>query len=146
MLVGHEQDAEDLLQSAFAQFLAKGPSGDESHAEKWLFKTARNLALNHLRGNQRRRNREREHCIPGEKPMDPAVDVARTEDVERIRGCMDGLPLELREPLYLHVVEGMPLRQIAEQIEIGKSTVATRVETGLIQLNRCFQGKRDARF
>lgn len=77
--------------------------------------------------------------------MDPAVDVARNEDVERIRGCMGSLPLELREPLYLHVVEGMPLRQIAEQIEIGKTTVATRVETGLIQLNGCFQGKRDAR-
>ena len=77
--------------------------------------------------------------------MDPAVVAGRTEDVERIRGCMNQLALELREPLYLHVVEGMSLRRIAEQIEIGKSTVATRVETGLIQLNRCFQGKRHAR-
>ena len=146
MLVGHEQDAEDLLQSTFARFLSNGPTGDESHAEKWLFKTARNLALNHLRGNQRRKNREREHSVQGEEPMDPAVDVVKSEDVERIRGCMDQLALELREPLYLHVVEGMSLRRIAEQTEIGKSTVATRVESGLIQLNRCFQGKRNARF
>ena len=144
MLVGHEQDAEDLLQSTFAQFLAKRPTDDETHAEKWLFKTARNLALNHLRGNQWRRIREREHCLAGEMPMDPVVDAARSEEGQRIRGCMGDLPLELREPLYLHVVEGMPLRQIAEQIDIGKTTVATRVETGLIQLNRCFQGKRDA--
>ncbi len=78
--------------------------------------------------------------------MDPAVSVARSEDVERIRGCLDALSLDVREPLYLHVVEGMSLRQIAEQIDIGKTTVAARVETGLIQLNRCFQGKRNARF
>ncbi len=78
--------------------------------------------------------------------MDPAVSVEKNEDVERIRGCLDALPLDVREPLYLHVVEGMSLRQIAAQIEIGKSTVATRVEAGLIQLNRCFQGKRHARF
>lgn len=146
MLVGHEHDAEDLLQSTYARFLADGPAGDAAHAERWLFRTARNLALNHLRGDRRRRLRERGHEFQGAEPMDPAVSVAQSEDVARIRDCLDGLALELREPLYLHVVEGMSLRQIAEQVEIGKSTVATRVEAGLIQLNRCFQGKRHARF
>ena len=140
MLVRNEYDAEDLLQVTLMQFLSKGPGHEVDHAPMWLMKTARNLALNHLRGERRRQNREQERPSAIQESSDPADAAINRESIERIRDCLGKLPLDVREPLYLHVVEGFSLRQIAEQIQIGKSTVATRVESGLIQLNRCFHG------
>lgn len=143
MLVGTADDAEDLLQAAYVQFLTKGPDVSQPHAEMWIFKTARNLAFNHLRGNRRRQQRELQRPASQAEPDDPAVAADHRESMERIRECLGKLPLELREPLYLHVVDEFSLRQIAEQVQLGKSTVAARVQAGLVELNRCFQRGAD---
>lgn len=140
MWVRHDADAEDLLQATFIAYMTKGPDPAAQHAEYWLMKTARNIAYNHLRGEKRRRQREADRTNPAPLPTDPSHDADRRESLDRIRDCLGKLPLKLREPLYLHVVEGLSLRQIAEQTDVGKSTIASRVQRGLVDLNRCFQG------
>lgn len=138
MFLSSPADADDVLQIACIQFLTKGPPPGPP-AEAWMLKTARNLALNHLRGDRRRTAREQARPEPAPAD-DPAETVARRESCRRIEACLAGLPLELREPLYLHVVEERSLREIAAELGMGKSTVATRVEQGLALLNRCFHG------
>lgn len=139
MLLGSDADADDIVQATFVQFLAKGPSPFAANAPMWMLKTARNLALNRMRTDRRRTARDQSHPAPAEA-SDPAETVSLRESSARIRSCLERLPLEYREPLYLKVVEGLSLREIAAELEQGKSTVASRVETGLALLNRCFQG------
>ncbi len=139
ILMGSDADAEDVVQATFVQFLSKGPPSDGQHAPMWMLKTARNLALNRLRTDRRRTARDQAHPTPADA-TDPAETASLRESSARIRTCLEQLPLEYREPLYLKVVEGLSLREIAVELAQGKSTVASRVETGLVLLNRCFHG------
>lgn len=138
MMLGSDADADDIVQATFVQFLDKGPDLGPA-APMWMLKTARNLALNRIRGDRRRQARDQSHAPPHDSP-DPAEAASDREAMARIRDCLGKLPLEYREPLYLKVVEGMSLREIAAELGQGKSTVASRVETGLVLLNRCFHG------
>jgi len=154
VLLADPQDAEDVLQEAFLRFLAKGPEPGAAEADAWLFAVCRSAALNFLRDRPRRKARQ-EACgaageraaadpaSPGHSPASPgrrpAEAAGQGEAVRRIEACMNRLPLELREALYLKVAGDLSVRQIAEQTGTPKSTVAIRIREGLILLNRLFR-------
>lgn len=139
ILAGTAEDAEDLLQSVFVRFLEQSPKGTREQQEAWLFTVARNLAFTSTRDRQRRVRREHA-LVQSEAPPSPADHAERREDIERMRTALAGLPLELKEPLYLNVVERLSFSQISERIGVPKSTIALRVQEGLVLLNRRFHG------
>jgi RNA polymerase sigma-70 factor (ECF subfamily) len=140
VLLKDEADTEDALQEVFLKYLEKGPPSDLK-AERWLMRVARNQALDERRSEIRRKARER---TAGERLTvvcpDPANQIGDAEEAAKMDRCLRQLDLEHREMVYLSVVEQWPVRKIAERTGVSKSTVAQRVQEGLVLLNRLFHG------
>jgi len=140
LLVRDLKDVEDTLQEVFLKYLSRGPAPGSPTAEGWLFQVARNEALNTIRSARRRRQRERvPRRTEGWPPGDPAEEAGRRESVRRMDAALKRLDLERREILYLKVVEGLSVRDIAGRLGVPKSTVDVRVREALVLLNRAFQ-------
>jgi RNA polymerase sigma-70 factor (ECF subfamily) len=140
MLTSDVQEAEDIVQEVFLKYLRSGPRSQEPHADAWLFRVARNEALNATRCARRRQHRERGYQGPVPSDPNPAIVAERNDDAKRIAECMWRLPTDLREMVYLKFVESFSLREIAEHLGTPRSTVALRIQEGLIELNRLFHG------
>lgn len=108
-LTGDRAAGEDMAQEAFTRLWVKGP-GERPRADYWLFRVARNLALDWLKREQRRNH--------GERP-DPAVsDTPRFTDdeVARIRAVVLGLPSRDREVLLLREFSELSYAEIADVV------------------------------
>lgn len=138
LLLGNAHDVEDALQEVSVSFLTRGP-GDPAAAQAWLFQACRNQGLNALRGARHRRAREQARTAPN-APGDPATQAERREAADRIGTCLGKLPADLREIVYLKIVEGFSFSELAEALALPRSTVALRAQEGLIFLNRCYHG------
>jgi RNA polymerase sigma-70 factor (ECF subfamily) len=140
VLLADPNDAEDALQETFLAYLKSGPGPGAAESQAWLFRVSRNRALNLLRDEGRRRRREEVHAAAAEAAADPADRAAQAEAARRMEVCLQMVPLDAREMLYLKAVEGLSLREIAERTGTPKSTVALRLQEGLVLLNRLFRG------
>jgi RNA polymerase sigma-70 factor, ECF subfamily len=140
MLTGDIQETEDIVQEVFLKCLRSGPGPQEPHAEAWLFRVARNEAVNAARGVRRRRRRLRMYQASAPSDPNPATAAERNDDAGRIEACMKRLARDLREMVYLKFVENFSLSQIAEHSGTPRSTVALRIQEGLIELSRLFHG------
>ena len=139
VLVECPEIVEDALQEVFLKYLARGPASGSPSPDGWLFKVARNEALNALRSDLRRRRREQAVAATSSQVVeDPSEEAARREVVRRMDAALKCLALEHREPLYLSVAEGLSVREIAQQTGVSKSTVAIRVREALVLLSRAF--------
>ncbi len=142
VLLGDLDDAEDLLQEVFLKYLKKGPEPWTLAAERWLFRVSRNEALNAIRGRRRRKVRERVYEAAWLKAAaDPSEEAGKNEAVLRMDACLKELPMELREMVCMKVIDGLSLREIAERTGVAKSTVAVKIQEGLVLLNRSFHGR-----
>jgi len=140
VVTGNLHDAQDILQDVFARYVDKGPPADTRQAESWLFAVSRNRARNLIRNRTRRRQREEAYVGGGEETprVNPADTIMKAEALKRIEHCLLRLSLELREILFLRVVENVPFRELAERFGIAKSTAAARASEALVQLSACF--------
>ncbi|MHC4960369.1 MAG: RNA polymerase sigma factor [Planctomycetota bacterium] len=57
----------------------------------------------------------------------PVETLVAAERAERVRGAVDALPQKLREPVYLHHVEGLAYRAVADVLGVGLGTVSRRI-------------------
>jgi RNA polymerase sigma-70 factor, ECF subfamily len=100
----------------------------ESRFSTWLLGIARHKVLNALR------SREPEHAeldelaeqVPAPDP-DGFDALARKQKIEALQHCMDRLPPEQRECLYLTLFEEMPLQEIGRLQGCPENTVKTRL-------------------
>lgn len=140
VLLGDLHAAEDVLQELFLVYLRSGPPAGTPDAERWLFRVARNLGLKSVRGARRRQQRETLYGSRGLAVADPAVTVEQQEAMARIQGCLERLDAELRELVYLKMVENLSYREIEEQTGVPRSTVSLRVQEALVLLSKYFHG------
>jgi RNA polymerase sigma factor (sigma-70 family) len=115
-LTGDRAAGEDVAQEAFARLWARGPRA-RPRADYWLFKVARNLALDWLKTEQRRNHRERAEPIASD-PSD-FTDV----DVERVRALVKELPSRDREVLLLREFSELSYAEIAQVVGRSLDTV-----------------------
>ncbi len=114
ILAGHG-DGHDIAQEAFLRLQGSGVPAER--ARFWLFRVARNLALNELRRRQRlERFRVLFPWIAG--PPNPYETAERRESAQRLRACLGRLPAELRAPLLLREWESMSYSQIALSLDV----------------------------
>ena len=114
--------AEELTQQTFVAALRRPESfAGRAEAVTWLIAIARNKLVDHFRGAERdRRHLRAVEARPGESP-DAAWTSASLRD--EIGHALDALPPEQRLALVLHVVDGLPVRAVAQ--EMGRSEDAT---------------------
>lgn len=124
---GRAQEAEDLVQEAFARALRSPRLPRDPAAQgAWLSTILRNVFTDRLR----RLRTERALVPPGRRPAAPAP----TDPVERAEASLARLPEEERLVCWLRLVAEVPFREIALLLSTSKSAVDRTFRRALARL------------
>jgi len=117
-IVRHPQDAEDVTQSLFARLPAALGRYEEREAAfaAWLFRVARNAALDHVRA----RRQVPVADVRADERTDPFADLERSS---ALRLALKDLPEDQREVLVLRHLLGLTPGEIAIRMERSESSV-----------------------
>ena len=132
---GHVADAmaEDCVQEAFIRLARQTPVPDVPVA--WLMKTVKNAAIDALRTEKRRTNRE--SLVASDKPRwfesVAAVDSERNTTLEMQQAIAE-LDSMTRDILIAHIWNNLTFRQIADAFDVSHATAHRKYESGLKQL------------
>ena len=125
-VVSNHHDAQDVTQAVFlalareAGKLARSPS-----VAGWLHTVARRLSLNARQSRERRQRREQTAMNDS---SDFTPDATSRSDFRReLDAAIGRLPDRYREPLVLFHLEGAPLKEVAERLELNPTTLRTRL-------------------
>jgi RNA polymerase sigma-70 factor, ECF subfamily len=140
-LTGSDQDAEDVVQEAYLRALKffDGYHGGSSHA--WLLAIVRNTAYTWLRQNRMAGVTD----LPEDDLLDTEIvsleeSVLQRADVQRLREAIAALPIEFREVIVLHDLEGLAYKEIAAVANIPLGTVMSRLSRGRDRLQKLLIG------
>ncbi len=119
--------AEDVLQDTFVQAVAHVDRLDNVVSPRaWLFKVAKNMAINHLRRKP----------VPVEMAWDSLIQWPLAEDdrLEPMRRAIGKLPSDQRETLLLRWYDELDYEEIARILQIPVGTVRSRLHHALKKL------------
>ncbi len=118
---------EDLVQDVFVQVLAHARQySPTARFSTWLYRVATNVALDHLRADNRRRKVSLDAAPP---PVAPQTDTHPERAVNldelrrRLSAAMDELPPNQRAALTLFEYEGFSYQQIATVLGASEDSV-----------------------
>ncbi|HSD65092.1 MAG TPA: sigma-70 family RNA polymerase sigma factor [Vicinamibacteria bacterium] len=144
---GRVDEAEDLTQEVFVkvyQTLGRyretdGPFGG------WLMAVARNHAIDHYRrGRQERVRRADDPALLESMPARDEHPIAGLEREERrslVHSGLRALPPDLRLPLVLCDLQGLPYEEIAGELGIPLGTVKSRINRARLELAKRLLGR-----
>ena len=128
------QDIDDVVQDAYARLLHTRETGSIACPRAFLFVTARNLALNHLR------HQRHEQPVGGED-VDPAGilddraaipdSVAGAEDLRLLIQAIESLPARCRQIVTLRKIYGLSQKKVAARLDLSEHTVESQGSVGL---------------
>ena len=127
--------AEDLTQETFLKLIRRPPLLlSQGSLKPWLFKVARNLAIDQLRTRQRLELRE---TLPeGPAAAQPGAALERS-DTELL---LQSLPLEMRQIVALRIFADFTFKEIAQHLRMPLGTVLWK----MTQATRQMRGKLEA--
>jgi RNA polymerase sigma-70 factor (ECF subfamily) len=122
-VVRSSTDAEDVVHDAFLRVWRAMDQGFIRSPRAVLFKTAYNLALNHVRSP---RNQSAEPPAGTEQTDDvPTAEeqMILDEDHQACRQAFDRLPLRCRETLTLRIVDELSYKEMSDRLGLSVSTL-----------------------
>ena len=137
-------EVEDVLQEAFLKTFEAGRKHDIEAPKSFLYKTARNLALNVISMRQRRRT----HTVADFESqavlieldfisnVDPESRTLIDEQLARAEAAIEQLTPRVREVFVLRKVYGLSHKEIAERLGIAVSTVEKHIARGTLEMKR----------
>lgn len=132
------EDAEDLAQIVQLRVAQRLPQlRDLAAFRGWVRRLTHRAAVDTLR--QRRPTISLDEPLTGSETLSDIRTLERFDqillrtDLER---ALSRLPAHYREPIELHVLEGMPQDQIGALLGRPRNTVASHIERGLRRLRR----------
>jgi RNA polymerase sigma-70 factor (ECF subfamily) len=145
-LVGRRDGVDDLAQETWLRVLERGESYDgRSRFEPWLFRVARNIALDAMRKRPTfsldSNEEDGVRSSPASSEPSPYAFAARTQDAERLAHSLQSLEPLFREALMLRFQEDLSLQEISAIVGAPVSTVASRIYRGLETLRGQFEGE-----
>jgi RNA polymerase sigma-70 factor (ECF subfamily) len=118
-VVGSPEPARDLTQEVFLRVSRAGiPNATDIGKRAWLFRIARNLALNHLRDGRRR---------PAAVALDPPGVPATQELAVALSAAIAALPETERDVFLLRESAGLSYEEIATACELPLESVRSRL-------------------
>lgn len=126
---GGHAAAQDIAQESFLRLHREGFEGfPAGEARFWLYRVARNLALNELsKGSTRRRLFARVVEAFTHAGRDPERELEMNEQKGLVLGMLKELPEHQRAALLLREQEGMSYREIAEVLGVSEGKVKVDV-------------------
>lgn len=145
-MVSCKATAEDIAQDAYVRMVSASNRQPVQHLPAFLFQTAHNLAIDHLR-HRRRGERIIDPC-PSPDHLDsiasteasPETTAANRQAVEKLTKALDALPERTRQVLLLNRLEGMSYPEIADHLGVSQSTVYKDMQ---LALSHCMGAVKD---
>ena len=132
-ITGDRHTAEDILQEVFVKLYQSPPDPQIKKPRAYIFRMARNLAIDGIRGQQ---TLSLEDCEDTLQSKDP--DPAGRLDIET---AMTALPLEQRQVVSLHLNGGLKFREIAQITDTPLGTVLWRYRKAIKRLQDLLEVK-----
>ncbi len=123
-LVGRRSVAEELVQEAFLRLHPVWAEVENPRA--WLYRSLRNLALNHLRDHRRESPLTPDAESPHEAEL-PAEEMGRKEAVGVVRMLLAELPAEDRDLIRLKYQEDLKYQEIARRTGLNAGNVGYKL-------------------
>jgi RNA polymerase sigma-70 factor (ECF subfamily) len=141
------ETAAELTQQAFLRFAEQGSSGAASvvHPRSYLYRTAHNLAVDHVR----RQRRERTDPVPvddmegvaDERPSPERV-AGGLSDVAAARDALLELPERTRQVFALTRIEGLTYGEVARRLQISDSSVQKHLAKAVKHVMQRLRGRQ----
>ena len=147
---GRVDEAEDLTQEVFVKVYqtlgryreSDGPFGG------WLMAVARNHAIDQYRRRKQERTRRSDDdtvldrmAAPGEHPI---AGLERQERAGIVHRGLRALPQDLRLPLILCDLQGLPYDEIAAELSLPLGTVKSRINRARLELAKRLTAQKHA--
>ncbi|ARU53651.1 RNA polymerase sigma-70 factor (ECF subfamily) [Cellulosimicrobium cellulans] len=114
-------------------------------ARTWVATLARRRAVDRVRAEQARRDRDQRDvdASTAAAPRDVVVeDVERRLEGAAVRRCLDSLTATQREAVVQAYYGGLTYREVAERLDAALPTVKSRIRDGLLRLRDCLGVRR----
>lgn len=146
-MLRNEEDAEEILQSAFLQAWKKAASYDPQRCAPftWLVLIARSKAIDRLR--QRQRQSRIIEAAAAEEVASPAAGdgqgahVFQNENAAAVGEALRQISAEQRQAIEMAFFKGMSQTEIADSLAEPLGTIKARIRRGLLRL-RDYLGRR----
>ncbi|MHA3980868.1 sigma-70 family RNA polymerase sigma factor [Halovulum sp. GXIMD14794] len=154
-IVPGDAEAEDVVQETYlAAFTRLDRYEERARFSTWITRIAINNARMHLRRTRPAEeydtvteDRTRQIvAFPGSPPEGADSALGRAQARALLETAIAALPPELRLPFLLHEVEGMKLREIAQDLSINQVTLRTRMFRARRQLRAALTEKVSSGF
>jgi RNA polymerase sigma-70 factor (sigma-E family) len=140
LLVDDQASAEDVVQDAFAGFLARTASLDDPDKALAYLRTA---VVNRARSALRRRRTARTYVAPHDvEPDGPSGRAILAEEHREVLAALKRLPVRQREVLVLRYWSDLSEAQIAEALGISRGTVKSTASRAIAALEKLMEGSR----
>lgn len=154
-LVGNRSEAEEISQEAFLRFYkALATFRGDSSVGTWLYRTTSRLAIDHLRREKLRRKlfffrgTGNEQTDPMELAVDPSASphdqLQAQETAKQMQQLLNQLPARQKAVFILRHQEGLPLKEIAEMLELSEGTVKTHLHRAVSLFRSELEETREA--
>lgn len=130
------RDVEDVVQESYVRIWRARASQPIQSAKAFLFKIARNLAINHVQ-HDRLSPIEAVADLTALPILEDRPDAAEAtctrEDIRLLADGIETLAPRCREIFILRRLRGVPQKEIATQLGISEQTVQAQVQRGVKQ-------------
>ena len=131
-------EIEDIVQETYVRVRQFERVGNIRHPRSFLYRTARNLALDHIKRSESRAtvnlpDDEEEHSdshLP-QAGLDVYDQLAAKQEFEIFCEAVQQLPLQCRRVFVLRKVYGYSQKEIARALDIAESTVEKHIAYGI---------------
>ncbi|WP_347566531.1 RNA polymerase sigma-70 factor [Parabacteroides gordonii] len=139
-LLGEKEDAEDVVQELFLTLWNNRKKiAIVENVSGYLYKMARNLALNHIRTQTNYKT-----ILDNQEEQLPYYEENSLETEEfrmALYDCINLLPGRCKEVLLLHRIKGLKQKEIADQLSISVKTIKNQIWASLQRLKKCLEVK-----
>jgi RNA polymerase sigma-70 factor (ECF subfamily) len=134
-LLGNRTSAQDTAQEAFMRLYRKGYGVPRSEVRFWIFRVARNLALNEIVKAETRKKLTG-NVVEMQRPnmMSPEKQYEQTQREQIITDLLKSLPEDQRAALVLREQQEMSYREIARVLQVSESKVKVDIHRARIYL------------
>ena len=138
--VSNPSDINELTQETFVRAYASELRQEILEPERFLFRTARNLAINKIK-------RKENDLTESGQDMDELaviVDECQSPPEERVDACqrlailaeaLEMMPPEVRETMIMRRIEGLTVPKIARRLDMSVSGVERRLAKAMVVIN-----------
>ena len=117
---GSPEEAEDILQDAYARILAVVHPGEIDTLDRYLWRAAMNVMTDHGRSRQRRAHLT-ETLIVRAEPFAPSAEVVADaqERLALTSAAVTALPPRCAEAFQLRILQGLPFEEVGHAMHIS---------------------------